>query len=218
MPTRWSTLKPIKKRIPSAHKRGLVLLRARRRSHKWSHFCEPNFPKCFCKQGQMQPRCEPASWTSFLPSSPPVTAARVAGRRVPLATLGQQWVAVAPKGAAPARALRTPTRPWLSPERALSHHHPIGLQGSPVAPKSVFCFPRNLALFWVLLPFPGLCWWLNSPWNRKCHCRYCGFYAKRSFPNFQLVIPVPGLCAHFLLYFQVVIPAGSQAHLWELLI
>lgn len=128
-----------------------MLLWAQHRLHKWSHFCEPKFPKC---PSVSRDRCSPdASWSSEHCSChprPAIAVAHMAGRpRSSSPPRPGPAVAVAPKGAAPARVPQTPTQLQLSPQRALSHHHHrVGLQAFLVAP--VFCScPRDLALFTV---------------------------------------------------------------------
>lgn len=89
---------------------------------------------------------------------------------------GQRWLWL-PKGL---------LQPWHSgpwPSRGSAPKQPCppqpqrALQAAPVAPVSRSC-PRALALVTVFLPFPGLCRWLNSPWNIKCNCHYCVFLCK----------------------------------------
>lgn len=137
-----------------------MLLWPQHRLHKWSHSCEPKFPKC--PSVSLDRRSPDVSWTfehrSFLPC-PQSRQLTWPGDTSSSPPRPGPAVAVAPKGAAPARVQRTPSQLWLSPERALSHHHHhrMGLQASLVAPVSR-SFLRDLALFTVLLLFLGLCW------------------------------------------------------------
>lgn len=214
MSTWWSTLK---QHIPPAQKRGLVLLWEQPKLHKLSHFHEPKFPNC---ASVSRDRCSPdVSWTTEYssclpwPMLPQLDQETCASHHPDLS----HWCLWLPKGLLHSGC----TGSWPSCSSAWREPCPTtpplnGPSGFPVGPMSR-PFPGDLALFTALLPFPGVCWWLNSPWNTKCNCHHCVFMQKE-FPSFQLAIPVPGFCAHFLLRFQVMNPARSQAHLWELLI
>lgn len=217
MSTWQSAVKPVKKHSPSAHKRGLELLWAQHGLHKRSHFLELKFPKW---PSLNKDRCSPdVSWTfehrscSPCPQLPQLTWLGEACSSLP--SLSQQWLWL-PPGTAPTGVHQTLTQLWPTrgspvPAPPPPNRHP-GFPGSssvlPLSQRPVplhSLAPTPCAGEWILLEIHSviittvfLCKIVVS---KLSACDFCS-----------------SLCAHFLLHFQVVNPAESQAHLWDLLI